>query len=180
MDLFSQQLSDWFNSLFNRIQGGFVGGPALIIVIVAVLVVAAIVVGFFVFGAPRLNRRSAGTGAVFGDEDDRDSSALLRAAERAASAGDFATAIEEGFRALARGLSERLVVTTFPGTTAHGFALEAAEAFPDSRGDLASAANTFDGVRYLGASGTEANWLAIRTLEADLRASRPVHAEQGA
>ena len=39
---------------------------------------------------------------------------MRRAAERAAAAGDYTTAIAELFRALARGLAERTVVTTHP------------------------------------------------------------------
>ena len=105
--------------------------------------------------------------------DDRDALALRRAAEAAAAAGDYDIAIEEEFRAIARGLSERGVVTTFPGTTAHGFAGLASVAFPGAGESLEQAASLFDGVRYLGDAGTENGWIMIRSLERTLRESKP-------
>ena len=173
LSLLIQQLEDWFNSLFDHASGSFAGGSGIILVVVGAVVVAAIVVGFLVFGLPRINRRSAVTGALFGDEDDRDSRALRVAAERAAAAGDFGTAILEGFRAIARGLAERLVVVTFPGTTAHSFAIQASVAFPGFRRELSRSADSFDAVRYLGATGTEDDWMVVAALEAALRATRP-------
>jgi hypothetical protein len=174
LDLLAQQLDKWFTSLFDQAGSVFAGGSAIIIVVIVIVVAAAIAIGFLVFGLPRLNRRSAITGALFGDEDDRDSTALRRAAERAAAGGNFSTAIEEGFRAIARGLAERVVVTTFPGTTAHSFTIQAAAAFPDFRSELSRAADAFDAVRYLGEPGTEADWLSVSALEAKLRLAKPL------
>ena len=174
LDLASEQLQNWFNSLFNRIGGGIPGGSALIIVVIIAAIVAAMVIGFLIFGLPRINRRSAVAGALFGDEDDRTSDTLRQAAERAADAGDFATAIEEIFRTIARGLAERVIVTTFPGTTAHTFSARAGEVFPEFRDDLSTAADAFDRVRYLGSAGTAAEWLAVRALDASLRQTKPV------
>jgi hypothetical protein len=179
--LITQQLSDWFqnlidwvNSLFGK--GGLGPGPGttIVVVVIAIVIIAALVVGFILFGVPRLNRRSGSSGSLFGDEDDRDSATLRRAAEYAAAAGDYTTAIEEEFRSIARGLSERTVVTTFPGTTAHGFAGEATASFPPLGAQLASAADAFDRVRYLGGAGTEIEWLEMRALEQSLRAARPL------
>ena len=119
-------------------------------------------------------------GELFGDDDERDSGALRRAATRAAEAGDFATAIAEMFRALARGLSERTIVTTSPGTTAHGFVRQAATAFPDAAARLASAADDFDRVRYLGVTGTAEQWQAMSALERELRSATPAHDDHAA
>ena len=83
---------------------------------------AALVVAFLIFGVPRLNRRSRVAGVLFGEDDDRGSADMRRDAAAAASRGDYATAIAELFRALARGLAERTIVTVTPGTTARGFA----------------------------------------------------------
>jgi hypothetical protein len=167
-----QAISKWLNDLFSGLNGAPIS-PDLIVVIVVVLVVAAVLVLFLIFGLPRINRRSASVGSLFGDEDDRDSVALRHAAERAAAAGDYTTAIAEEFRSIARALAERTVVTTFPGTTASGFAVRAARAFPDFRPALRDCAAAFDDVRYLGAVGTEAQWHAMSALELGLREARP-------
>jgi hypothetical protein len=164
---------NWFDSLASPGGSGAPGSPVLILTIVGIVIVVALVVGFLIFGVPRLNRRSTITGALFGEEDSRDALALRRSAEAAASAGDYSTAIEEGFRSIARALAERGVVTTFPGTTAHGFAALAARPFPASAELLERAAGLFDGVRYLGATGTEAGWLVVRDLERDLANTKP-------
>lgn len=179
--LITQQLSDWFqnlidwiNSLFGKGGLGLGPGTTIVVVVIALVIIAALVVGFVLFGVPRLNRRSRSLGSLFGDEDNRDSTTLRRAAERAADAGDYTTAIEEEFRSIARGLSERTVVSTFPGTTAHGFAVEATASFPSYGAALARAADAFDAVRYLGVAGTEGEWLAMRSLEQSLRTTRPI------
>jgi hypothetical protein len=172
-DLLWNAIMKWFQSLTSVGGSGLGGSPALILVIIGVVVVAALVVGFILFGVPRLNRRSTVSGALFGEEDLRDAVALRRAAEAAANAGDYATAIEEGFRSIARGLAERGVVSTFPGTTAHGFAALAAVPFPLAATALERAAGLFDGVRYLGSAGTEQDWTVVRDLERDLARSRP-------
>jgi hypothetical protein len=173
IDLLVQNVEKWFNSLFAH-TGGAPGGSSLIILVLVILLVAAVVIGFLVFGLPRLNRRSAATGALFGAEDERDSDALRRAAERAAADGDFALAIEEGFRAIARSLADRVIVTSLPGTTAHTFGAESSRAFPDFGAEFSRAADAFDGVRYLGAAGTEPEWLAIRALDAGVQRAKPV------
>jgi hypothetical protein len=170
-----QKLVNWIDSLFGNSQTAtsLPGATSLVIIVVVVLVVVAVVIAFLVFGVPRINRRSAAAHALFGDEDDRDSVTLRRAAERAAAAGDFTTAIEESFRAIARDLAERVIVTTFPGTTAHSFAVQASAAFPDYQAKLAGTADIFDAVRYLGATASEVDWAAVRDLGQSLRSRRP-------
>jgi hypothetical protein len=172
-DILWKDITDWFNSLTAPVVAGQGISQTLILTLIAVIVIAGLVVGFVIFGVPRINRRSRISGALFGVDDDRDAGSLRRAAEAAAASGDYALAIEEGFRAIARGLAERGVVTTFPGTTAHGFAGLASGAFPDAANSLEQAASLFDGVRYLGDAGTETNWIVIRSVERTLRGSRP-------
>lgn len=169
-DLLSQAVKDWIGSLFGPGSGTL--GPLLIVVLV-VLIAALIVVAFIVFGLPRLNRRSGQLGEVFGEADRRDADALRRAAEAAAASGDWTTAIEELFRALARGLAERTILTVNPGTTAHGFGSRAASAFPAERTRLSEAAELFDRVRYLGVTGTWEDYTTLSELEGRLRTARP-------
>jgi hypothetical protein len=176
-DLLASAISDWLNSL----TVGAGGGPPGIGTLIVVLIVAVVlVVAFLVFGLPRLNRRSAVGGSLFGDDDRRDSAAIRAAAQLAAAQQDYSLAVAEMFRAIARGLAERTVLSTMPGTTAHDFAMRAARAFPDSAESLAAAASAFDDVRYLGGEGSREQYELVAALDAQLRAARPVLAAVGA
>jgi hypothetical protein len=170
-DRLAKAVSDWFGSLQ---LGNIKGPPAFGIGVVIVLVIAAIIVAFVIFGIPRLNRRSTIDGSLFGDDDRRDSGTIRAAAETAARSGDYSLAVIEMFRAIARGLAERTILSTSPGTTAHSFAARAGVAFPDLAGRLAACAVDFDEVRYLGRDATAQQYEAVSSVERDLRASRAV------
>ncbi len=173
-DRVSAAIFEWFESLFS----GTPAGPSpLLLAIIVVIVVAALVAAFVIFGMPALNRRSSVAGELFGEDDGRSAEALRRDAAAAAARGDWSRAIEESFRAIARGLAERTILATTPGTTAHGFASSASGAFPALASGLSDAADTFDRVRYLGKVGTEAEYRRVAELERELRSVRvPVSA----
>jgi hypothetical protein len=176
-DLLSQAIWNWIGSLdFSGL--GVLQGPVLAILVL--VIVAAIVLALVMFGRPRRNSRSNVVGALFGEDETRDAQALREAARRAADAGDWALAIEELFRSLARTLDERVLVSTLPGTTANGFARMAGEVFPDHAGRLRAGAVAFDDVRYLGAAGSEDDYRALLALEGELRTARPGSAAGGA
>lgn len=171
-----QAFLDWLQGLFNRgpeppgqvaDAGGTIG-----IILAVVLIVAALAIAFWVFGVPRLRRRSRVTGDLFGVDEDRTARQLRSAAQRAADAGDYTTATVEAFRSMARDLAERRLIQTFPGTTARDFARRTAVAFPEADERLADAAVVFDDLRYLGGVGTLAQWTAMSALERDLRLAR--------
>jgi hypothetical protein len=170
--LFDRLSSDFFTWLMSiRIQAnGASQGPILLVV--GIVIVVAIIAAYLAFGPPRLNRRST-IGVLFGEDDQRDATAMRRAAEDAARAGDYTLAIEERFRAIARGLAERTIVTVTPGTTAVGFASRASTSFPPFSDRLSAAATSFDGVRYLGVIGTEEAYRELADLDGDLAGSRP-------
>ena len=171
LDRISQAIGEWFNSLTLPD-----GPPGAGLGLVLVLIVAAVVIALLIFGLPRLNRRSRVAGALFGEDDDRDATAMRRDAAAAAARGDHTLAVAEQFRAIARGLTERLVVTTFPGTTARGFAQQAGTVFVAEQKRLVEAAVVFDAVRYLGASGTAAQYDELVSLDTELRSLKPVGA----
>ena len=168
-DRIAKAIADWFASLQ---VGTGEGPPTLGIAVIVTLIAIGLVVAFLIFGLPRLNRRSRVAGTLFGDDDSRDAARMRADAAAAASRGDYTLAIEEMFRAIARGLAERTVVTTTPGTTARGFAAQAGTAFPDFAPQLLASATAFDDVRYLGRDGTEAQYRAVATLEGQLRSAR--------
>ncbi len=169
-----KDLSNWFQWLLAQVGGGPDVGLGPILTVIAIVVGVALLIGFLLFGIPRLNRKSTASFVLFGDEDDRDSAALRTAAERAAASGDYGTAIAELFRSIARSLAERGILTPFPGTTAQGFAAEAALSFPSAGPELIAVADSFDGVRYRGGAGTQAEWMAALSLDRTLREARPV------
>lgn len=170
LDQLAEAFLDWISSLQFDGDGGLPNGWVAVLVVLAVV---ALVVAFVVFGVPRINRRSAASAALFGEDDDRTAALIRKAAERAASEGDYTLAVAEMFRAIARGLSERTVVTVSPGTTARGFARRASTAFPAFEQRFGEAATAFDAVRYLDETGTRKQYDAIAALEADVRAAKP-------
>lgn len=174
-DQLSKAFADWLGSLF---QGGGSGLDGLLPVVVAVtatvLVAGVIIVAIVLFGLPRRNRRATASIDVFGEGDERTVGALREASAIAARDGNADVAVAERFRAIARALAERSVVTVLPGTTADHVAREAAIAFPPLAGELADAARAFDGVRYLGRAATLDQYEQLRRLDDDVAASRPV------
>ncbi|MFO7690866.1 MAG: DUF4129 domain-containing protein [Cryobacterium sp.] len=176
-DRASAAFFDWLNALAAPTGDGI--GPWLA-VIVTVLVLAALGAAWLIFGLPRLNRRSRLPVALFGDDDRRTADDMRRAAQSAAGTGDWSLASTELFRALARSLFERTVLTVTPGTTAHGFSVRAAAAFPQHRDALADAARVFDEVRYLNGIGTEDGYRSMLALDGALRATAPGRLEPAA
>ncbi len=176
-DQIAKAVADWFDSLqFGDVEGPPVFGYGVLLA----LVVAGLIVAFLVYGVPRLNRRSSVTGELFGDDDARTAADMRRDAQAAASRGDFTTAIAELFRAIARDLAERTLVTVTPGTTARGFATRAAVLFPEFEAKLVTAAAAFDEVRYLGRAGSAESYRDVAELDEQLRAARPRVAMAGA
>ena len=169
---FDQLSTAFFEWLVSLVESGAGGPTDLLLVIVAVVVVAALVAAFLIFGRPALNRRSKVSGELFGREDVRTAEQMRQAADAAASAGNWTVAIEKTYRAIARGLAERTILATTPGTTAHGFSERASAAFPHLADGLAAAADSFDRVRYLGRAGTEAEYRAVAAVELELRTAR--------
>ncbi|MEY2847945.1 MAG: hypothetical protein RI885_610 [Actinomycetota bacterium] len=170
LDLIAAELQRWLQDLLGSGTGA---APPVVIAVVVALVLGAVVVAYLVFGPPRANRRRRSGSAVFGDDDERDAATLRRAAGEAAAAGDWPLAVEEMFRAIARGLTERAVLVTLPGTTAAGFARDAGRSFPAVAADLLAAASAFDAVRYLGGTGSREDWTRVERLERAIRDSTP-------
>jgi len=168
---FYQWLQDLLGSLGDQ---GTVPGWVALLVIVGV---AVIVVAFLVFGVPRLRVRSRISRAgdeLFEADDVRDAAAMRRDADAAARAGRWGEAMAERFRAIARSLHERTLVTTVPGSTAHDVARRAAAPLPEHALALEVAAHEFDAVRYLGDPGDRDRYERIAALDNAVQRTRPV------
>ncbi|WP_255513628.1 DUF4129 domain-containing protein [Homoserinibacter sp. GY 40078] len=168
-----EDLLDALGRFFSSIGGDGGGAPLWLGVLIAVAA-AVLVIAFLVFGLPRLRARSKVTSEadVFEADDVRDAAAMRRAADAAAGRGQWAEAIAERFRALARSLHERSLVTSLPGSTAHDVARRAGAALPTHASALAAAADEFDAVRYLGDPGDAARYERLATLDAAIDRER--------
>lgn len=169
-DRISKSFLDWLESLTI---GDGSGIPPIAFVVLIALVITGIIAAILIYGIPRLNRKSRHETLLFGEADHRTSAQLREAAEKAAAKDDFSSAVADMFRSIARGLSERTLVTMTPGTTAHGFAVRAAAVLPECGTELAVSADTFDLIRYGRKSATRAQYEQLRALEARVRAAKP-------
>ncbi len=171
-DRIARAIGDFIGGLFSAdVSGGW--GSALA-VIAAIVVAVLIVVALIVWGVPRATRRAAAsTAQLFGETEERSADDLRRAAAAAADGGRWDEAVILRFRALARGLLQRGVVSTPPGATVHAFARSAGRVFPASAGELESAASAFDDVRYLRRPGSPDVYSRVRRLDETLSGARP-------
>jgi len=170
-DQLAADVADWFFGLFDGDGTGAVAPLAL--TMITIVVVAAVVVALIVWGRPRASRSVRGRTDLLGEKDDRTAAQLRADAERRARDGDWDGAVVLRFRALARGLLERDLIDPAPGATAQGIAREAAPALPQLAEPLHDAATLFDGVRYLGASASEADYRALAATDDLIRATTP-------
>lgn len=171
----------WLEDLFRWLQERFdsLGGEGTApgwVAIVVIVVVAVLVLAFLVFGVPRLRARSrvrAAGDELFEAGDRRDAAAMRRDADAAARDARWNEAIAERFRAIARALHERTLVTTVPGSTAHDVARRAAVPLPEHADGLDRAAREFDAVRYLGDPGDRDRYELLVALDLALQRTRP-------
>lgn len=161
-DRASLAVINFFEDLLSPDLGDGGGGALIVAVILGLIVTAALVIGILFWGKPRPSRRLRVSQMLLGEEDRLSAAELRRAAERSARAGDWAAAMTQRYRALARGLAERELLDPAPGSTAQNIARTAALAFPAHRESLLDAAGLFDGVRYQGIPGDEHGYLTIR------------------
>ncbi|SNS89070.1 protein of unknown function [Actinomadura meyerae] len=165
--------SEWLSGLFNRAPDpgsqGSGGGWASIVIIVVVLVIAVALIAWLMRG--RRNPRSRDDALL----EDVPSTALdhRQAAEAHAAAGEWAEAIRERLRAIARDLEERAVLAARPGRTADELAAEAGEAVPELAGELAAGVRIFDDVWYGDRPGTPEGYARMKALDERLRATKP-------
>lgn len=159
----------WLHSL---VAGSAPGKPDAVAVVLVCVLLCLIAGSLIVFGRPRLTRRRA-VRPLIAAGDLRDSRALRRAADRAAAAGDWLLAVEECFRAFARGLDERALLVLEPGATAQEIARRAARELPELADLLVRAARVFDEVRYLGRAAAPEDYEAVAGAEEAARSARP-------
>jgi len=162
--------------VFDRIlrildgAGQLAGLSPLITVLIAVVVISLLV-----WVLPRLRREPAVStpgGAVL-EHASITSGRYRDRASQAVRDGRYDEAVLDGFRAIARDMSDRSLLDDAPGRTAHEVSLALSSPFPDHAGQLAWAANLFDAVRYGHRRASASQAGQILELDADLVTSRP-------
>lgn len=163
----------WITDVLSRVVDGarnLAGLSPLITALIALSVIA-----FLVWVLPRVRREpvvSASTGAVL--EDLTITSRHYRElASRSLREGRFDDAVLDGFRAIARDMSDRRVLDDAPGRTAHEVSLALASPFPGHADRLAGAADLFDSVRYGHRRANEQQATQIHRLDSELATTRP-------
>ncbi|WP_338022801.1 DUF4129 domain-containing protein [Allosalinactinospora lopnorensis] len=96
------------------------------------------------------------------------------AADTHAATGEYAAAIRERLRAIARELEERAILPPRPGRTATELAAEAAATLPPQRDALYRAAAVFNDIAYGERPATADGDRFLRELDERLRETRPV------
>ncbi|GAA3122417.1 DUF4129 domain-containing protein [Streptosporangium carneum] len=177
IDRVMRGVNQFVGDLLDQESVGVVGSVAARIVLVAIVVAAAVALTM-------VARRTTRSGAarregVFGDGR-RTAAEHRDAAERLAAREQWAEAIRERLRAVARDLEDRVIVDSTPGRTAGELAAEAGRALPGFAADLATAARVFDDVTYGEAPGTAASYGILRDLDERLRTARPALASRAA
>ncbi|WP_232514707.1 DUF4129 domain-containing protein [Cellulomonas sp. PSBB021] len=166
-----ERLLEWLQRQFSDMQGVSLDGPVVALVLVGA-VALALLVAWWVAGPVRSGRASA-TRTVLDHDDTRTAAQLRAAADAAARAGDWTTAVLERFRAVVRDLEERAVLDERPGRTAHEATLDAGARLPDVSAELVAGGTLFDDVAYGGRTATRVDDDRLRALVVAVGAARP-------
>ena len=169
-----ESVQRWISDLLGSLLNGARNLAGLSPLITAVL--ALVVIALLAWVLPRVRREPAAqgpTGAVL--EDLTITSRHYRdLAARALREGRYDDAVLDGFRAIAKDMSDRRVLDDAPGRTAHEVSLALASPFPGHADRLAGAADLFDSVRYGHRRATSEQATGVHRLDAELAAARPV------
>lgn len=160
-----QRFWDWLSDLFGSVPIGGVGGPWWLLLILLLVAVIALIALKVAGPVRRDAARRTASARVLADDDLRDAEDLRAAANAAALAGDWATAVAERFRAIVRALEDRAVLDERPGRTAREAADAAAARLPDHAEGLHGASGLFDGVVYGHHDAREQDDAALRELD---------------
>lgn len=173
-DRFFRIVQQFLGDLTDAVAGGSGG----VIALIALFAVIGGLAALLLWHARRATRRAVADTGVF-DERVHTAAEHRAAAERFAAAGDWAPAIQERLRAIARDLEERAIIDASPGRTADELAAAAGRELPALAGELAAAARLFDDVTYGGRPGTADGYARLARLDEQVAAARPAAVAAG-
>jgi len=162
---------DWVVGVFDAAAGAAPGGPAGLLVLVLVVIGLAVAL-WWRLGTPQRSSRPAD--GLFESDGPRSAAQHRAAADAHAAALRWTEAVQERMRAIVRSLEERALLDPRPGRTADEAAAEAGRTLPDHAARLRSAARDFDDVTYGGRTAGQPTYLALRALDTELDAAKPV------
>jgi Domain of unknown function (DUF4129) len=151
-----------------------IGGPSGLVGVAVVGLLVAAVVTYILYRTGGLRPTARRERAEVFSGPQATAADHRAAADRHATAGQWDRAVVERFRAIARELEERALLSPQPGRTAVEVATDGGRALPDLAADLRAAARSFDDVSYGHLTVDRSADLALRELDDRLRAARPV------
>ena len=167
-----QRLLEWLSRLFGGESGpGLLPSWVVVLVVAALLAVVALVVVRLVRPESVTRRRTSTAAPV--DDEGLSAADYRRRAHASRDRGDWDAALLDAYRALAASAVERTLLTELPGRTAHEVAVSLAPVFPDHAEALASAASSFDDVRYGHRRTTKTQAMATTELDTELLRTKP-------
>lgn len=176
-----QGMPDWLNDLLQRLDELLegitrgpsgpdgLGGSSWVLLVVVVVILAALVLIVWKVGLPRWRPKTVD--AEVETDPEVAPSHYRTAAERAAAAQDWTSAIRERFRALVRELEHRTILEPRPGRTALEAAGRAARMLPSVEPQLHRAALGFNDVMYGQIQADQERYAAMVAADEDVLAA---------
>ena len=173
-DPWLQSVYRWILDQLRRLLDG-AGHLAGLSPVITVLL-ALVVIALLVWVVPKIRRESVVARADAAVLDDMTITARTyrNRAAQAFKDGRYDDAALDGFRAIAKDMSDRKLLDDAPGRTAHEISLALAQPFPHHADRLARAADVFDTVRYGHLRLTADQAGEVQHLDAELVKARPV------
>jgi hypothetical protein len=171
----AERVVNWIWDQLNSLTLGGGAPPALALILIAVVVTA--VVTYAVRRSGGLHGTARRKGVQVLPQTHTTAADHRAAAQRHADAGEWGPAVVERFRAIARELEERALLSPQPGRTAMEVARDGGKALPDLAAELLVAAHHFDDVSYGQLTVHRDADQALRDLDDRLRAARTVPAQ---
>lgn len=158
---------DFFRSFLQSV-GGVLNEtpPAVTIGFIVLVLLVAVALALWLGGRVQLARKRRVEQDAVLEHDDRTAVQLTRAADEAATAGDFHAAVLQRFRAIIRDLDERGLLEDRPGLTAREATRLASAALPHLTAEFSAAADLFCDARYGHREPTRDDDAALRDLAA--------------
>jgi hypothetical protein len=157
----------WFWDLLDGVSFG--AGPAPVLALLILAAVVGLVVTFAIRRSGGLHRTARRRAATVLPATMTTAADHRAAADRHARAEAWDQAVVEQFRAVARELEERALLSPQPGRTALEVARDGGAARPDLTTGLLAAARSFDEVSYGRLTVGRAAYLSVRELDDQLQ-----------